>query len=106
MSDPVEVLREFFETLRVALSGNMREPTAREEQLPMLMQGILAKLESSLAREKRLEALVRELGKCRKCSGTGRVDVRVDVDELEERECQACVGTGLVEAARKEIESG
>lgn len=57
-------------------------------------------LEASRAREKRLEALVRSLGKCVACDGTG--DFRFPHD----KDCDDCAGTGLVEAAREELENG
>lgn len=49
--------------------------------------------QASRAREARLEALVRRLGKC-------------NAYECEGDSCEVCAGTGLVEAARKELQNG
>jgi hypothetical protein len=63
-----------------------------------IAEAALAELERRQGREKRLEALVRELGKCPGCEGRGRYD--------GELHCPECDDTGLVEAARKEIQDG
>lgn len=91
-SDPVAVLRRYFP------SGiGLRQVMVGEGSLAELMPAI-ADLERRQGREKRLEALVRELGKCRTCCGTGR--------PTREGGCPDCAGTGLVEAARKELKDG
>ena len=57
------------------------------------------------AREKRLEALVRSLGKCPMCDAGRSWELKEDGTSTQV-ECFDCAGTGLVEAARKELENG
>jgi DnaJ-class molecular chaperone len=60
-------------------------------------------LEAMRQREKRLEALVRELGRCHWCNGSGK---HHGASRPDAPPCDHCAGTGLVEAERKEIENG
>lgn len=90
-------------TLRIASRSFVSISTNDYVVLRSDVDAALAALEASRAREARLEALVRSLGKCTVCGGEGYVWQGHDVDSIE---CDHCAGTGIVEAARKELSDG
>lgn len=88
--DPVAVLRDYLSEVG----------TTEVEDIA------IAELERRQGREARLEALVRELGRCPGCYGAGKRDVGHIDEKPKMRRCTDCSGTGLVEAARKELNDG